>query len=156
MYRVLTAAAAAAAFALTAVPPASAAPSVALPGVSAPVGSKLLGDEIVAPDGSRLSVGPKLYDDCTSGWVCLYADANWGGRMLRFSDYYKGNLKDWGFNDQMSSWRNNGGSVAKWFMHDHGTWGNPCYTIAAYAASSFVGAAENDTASAIEVSNWAC
>src|SRR5947209_7475635 len=44
---------------------------------------------------------------CPSGYLCLFQDANFGGRMLQFHDGgYWQNLTNYGFNDQMSSWVN--------------------------------------------------
>ncbi len=47
---------------------------------------------------------------CASGWLCLYEDANGGGRRLQFSDEYWHYLSEWGFDRKTSSWRNNQGA----------------------------------------------
>jgi hypothetical protein len=47
---------------------------------------------------------------CSSGWLCLYADPNGGGRKLQFKDELWQYLSNWGFDRQTSSWRNNQGS----------------------------------------------
>jgi hypothetical protein len=47
---------------------------------------------------------------CSSGWLCLYADINGGGRRLQFRDEYWQYLSAWAFDRQTSSWRNNQGS----------------------------------------------
>jgi hypothetical protein len=46
---------------------------------------------------------------CASGWLCLYADTNGGGRRLQFRDEYWNYLSAYSFDRQTSSWRNNQG-----------------------------------------------
>jgi Peptidase inhibitor family I36 len=58
------------------------------------------------PLASSLVAAPS----CTSGWLCLYADVNGGGRRLQFRDEYWNYLSAYGFDRQTSSWRNNQGS----------------------------------------------
>jgi hypothetical protein len=47
---------------------------------------------------------------CASGWLCLYADTNGGGRRLQFRDEYWNYLSAYSFDRQTSSWRNNQGA----------------------------------------------
>lgn len=56
------------------------------------------------------SVGVLAVPSCSSGWLCLYADPNGGGRRLQFRDEYWQYLSTWDFDRQTSSWRNNQGS----------------------------------------------
>jgi Peptidase inhibitor family I36 len=44
--------------------------------------------------------------DCPSGWLCLYQDANFRGRMLKFRDNHWQQLSSFGSNDKTSSWVN--------------------------------------------------
>jgi len=57
-----------------------------------------------------LVVGVAAAPSCASGWLCLYADINGGGRRLQFRDEYWNYLSDYAFDRQTSSWRNNQGS----------------------------------------------
>jgi hypothetical protein len=114
----------------------------------------VVGNEVVGPDGARLSLSPMSFSDCPSGWVCLFADPNFGGRMPRFGNGYTGNMSDWGFNDQMSSWRNNTGVTAHWYDNDFGTWFNPCHTMVPNSVSSAV--SPDNAASGLQVGNSNC
>lgn len=44
---------------------------------------------------------------CPRNWYCLFQDAGWHGRMLRFSDPGRQSLGNYGFRDAASSWVNN-------------------------------------------------
>lgn len=37
-------------------------------------------------NGLFLSIEPLSYSDCPSGWVCLFQDRDWSGRMLRYQE----------------------------------------------------------------------
>jgi Peptidase inhibitor family I36 len=50
--------------------------------------------------------------DCPSGWLCLYQDADFRGRMLKFRDDQWQQLSGYGFNDATSSWKNRLGRTA--------------------------------------------
>jgi hypothetical protein len=50
--------------------------------------------------------------DCPAGWLCLYQDANFQGRMLKFRDNQWQQLSGYGFNDKTSSWKNRLGRAA--------------------------------------------
>jgi len=60
--------------------------------------------------GTAAAVAPSAVPACASGWLCLYADTNGGGRRLIFHDEYWQYLSNYGFDRQTSSWRNNQGS----------------------------------------------
>jgi peptidase inhibitor family I36 len=60
--------------------------------------------------GDPLVTGLAAAPSCASGWLCLYADVNGGGRRLQFRDEYWNYLSDYSFDRQTSSWRNNQGS----------------------------------------------
>jgi hypothetical protein len=57
------------------------------------------------------------FGDCPGGWVCLWHDGGYSGRMLKWSDpgTRVPHLSDYGFNDQMSSWANRGSHLARWW-----------------------------------------
>jgi Peptidase inhibitor family I36 len=118
---------------------------------------------MVFPDASgKVPTSPSLRTDsavaassypygCPSGvtqkWYCLYADANFGGRMLQFKDCnsggYHNNLADYGFANQTSSWVN-----AKTDTQVNAYDYNFAYLWheGPASASSYVGAANNDKA----------
>jgi hypothetical protein len=83
---------------------------------------------------------------CPSGWFCFYHDANFGGRMLQFSDCGIQNLTDFGFNDQASSWVDNTGSSVDVFLNINGG-GGVLWHESPHSSSSFVGSGANDRAS---------
>lgn len=56
-------------------------------------------DQAVVPDANPAS--------CANGLVCLYQNANFGGaEILLGAGESESDLRDFGFNDQMSSWCN--------------------------------------------------
>jgi hypothetical protein len=64
-------------------------------------------------DGSKV-VTAASFGDCPDGWVCLWTDSNYSGRMLQFQDRGSWqNLTAWSFNDEASSWRNRTNDDAK-------------------------------------------
>jgi hypothetical protein len=85
-------------------------------------------------------------------WYCFYADINWGGRRLQWSDPYPlsqwVHFSDYGFVNQTSSWVNGGGMniVA---LQQNGC-GLGCelslWLEAPHSKSSYVGNQYNDTA----------
>jgi FtsP/CotA-like multicopper oxidase with cupredoxin domain len=87
--------------------------------------------------------------NCPRSWSCLYADANFGGRRLQFSDCQSEYLPDWGFRDQTSSWHNNqtGGAVSIVYNYVGSTpqeiWRAPV------GSSTYVGDGNNDKADAM-------
>ncbi|HET9163424.1 MAG TPA: peptidase inhibitor family I36 protein [Solirubrobacterales bacterium] len=57
-------------------------------------------------DGAKV-VEPASFNDCPDGWVCLWENKEYSGRMLEFQDRgFWQNLTDYGFNDQTTAWRN--------------------------------------------------
>lgn len=88
------------------------------------------------------------FSDCPDGWYCLFRDAGWQGRMLQFRDVGSWqNLTAYGFNDQMSSWRNRRNADSKWAEHVNG--GGFVRCSDSNSAASYVGDADNDKASSI-------
>jgi hypothetical protein len=85
---------------------------------------------------------------CPAGWFCFYADLNWGGRKLQFSDCSSGGttqfLTDYGFGNQTSSWVVNRG-LNFVNVNDNET-GNNLWNEAGNSSSAWVGAAANDRA----------
>ncbi|WP_328610426.1 peptidase inhibitor family I36 protein [Amycolatopsis sp. NBC_00345] len=76
------------------------------------------GQWVHMPDGTDVSVTPMSFSQCPSGWVCLWQDGNYGGRMLKWSSPGTSiaHLSDYGFNDEMSSWANRGTRLARWWV----------------------------------------
>lgn len=92
--------------------------------------------------------GEKGYYDCPYGWLCLFQDKDWEGRMLQFQDTGSWqNLTDYGFNDAMSSWRNRRSADSKWAWHINGNGTRRC--MDSHSATSYVGSGDNDEASSI-------
>ncbi|WP_399885506.1 peptidase inhibitor family I36 protein [Streptomyces sp. BBFR51] len=52
------------------------------------------------------TIGKSVRDErasCTEDWVCIWEDAGYGGRMLRFNDEYWHNLSSYDFSNKASS-----------------------------------------------------
>jgi hypothetical protein len=102
-----------------------------------------------------LEIGPTAFEDCPSGWVCLWEHVDYGGRMLRFSqcdvngdgqcDWQ--NLGPYDFNDKMTSWRNRKSVDAQWAHAAGGGGLRRC--MDSFSSLSWVGALDNDKASSI-------
>lgn len=101
---------------------------------------------------------------CLSGYACLFENRDFNhndssGRVLQFrqcnisgdSNCDWQDLADYGFNDQMSSWRNKRSADARWDWHSNGSGTHRC--MDSLSRSSYVGAGDNDEASAIKVFN---
>jgi Peptidase inhibitor family I36 len=117
-----------------------------------PPGAVAVDEDTVAFDGGAvlLELGPTSFASCPSGWLCLFQHANWNGRMLQFRDTgFWQNLTNYGFNDQMSSWRNRRGFDARWAEHVGGNGFRRC--MATGAAAAYVGDSDNDEASSIKI-----
>jgi hypothetical protein len=90
---------------------------------------------------------------CASGYVCLWAAINGGGRRLIFRDDYWQDLRSYGFHNEISSWRNHQsqGDYA-WLKDIHGGGPGPDeYLVTSggqYVAN--VGAYWNDRADYVE------
>jgi hypothetical protein len=113
-------------------------------------------DTVSFADGTIvLELGPAAFDDCPSGWVCLWEHADFGGRMLQFSqcDVNGDGTCDWqnltayNFNDQMSSWRNRKSVDAHWAYATNGGGTRRC--MESQSSSNWVGAVDNDEASSL-------
>ncbi len=108
---------------------------------------------MVLPDGSSVSLVPMALADCPSGWVCLFDTANWGGRMLKWSDPGTSvDLSSFSFNDELSSWSNKGSHYANWYT-DAGFVGSHCMTP--HTNNAYVGSGSNDDASSFKIFNTA-
>lgn len=125
-----------------------------------PEGATVVDGDTLSFDGGStlLQVGPTAFSDCPDTWVCLWQDQNYAGRMLQFHDVTTNwqNLTDYGFNDQMSSWRNRKNKDAKWAWDVGGGGVQRCMN--ANSSSSYVGSGDNDEASSIRIfgSNTIC
>lgn len=101
-------------------------------------------------DGSEVSVAPASFADCPSGWVCLWSDASFTGRLLRWSNPgTRVNLSDIGLNDQMTSWANRGPYDARWFYNPNSSGTTRCMNPGTSNAN--VGTTDNDKASSLAV-----
>jgi hypothetical protein len=121
-------------------------------GVPVMPGGRIVDSQIVYENGTVV-VTPEPhagFDSCPSGFVCLFANANWGGNMVQFSSCCAWrNLSDFGFNNIASSWRNRKTVDAQ--IADGAGGGTPrlCLNNGSYA-SSMPGGWDN-TASSIRV-----
>jgi len=110
-----------------------------------------------AASGQPGAVTPSDIEGCPTvvfgnDWYCFYADINWGGRRLQWSDPYSlqqwVHFSDYGFINQTSSWVNGGG------LHIVALQQNGCglgcqlglWLEEPHSTSSYVGATYNDTA----------
>lgn len=113
------------------------------------------GGYIVWDDGDVIaSIEPAAYDDCSSGYVCFFQDKSYSGRMLQFHDTgLRGDMRDYSFNDQMSSWRSRRALDARWYYDYNGSGTSRC--IESGAANSDVGAGllntDNDEMSSFRI-----
>jgi hypothetical protein len=92
-----------------AVPAAHARASETFHGIRVMPGGVVVDDRIVYAGGDIVvvpSVG-RSFDSCPAGYVCLFADVNWGGSLVAFNTCCAwNNLSGYGFNETASSWRN--------------------------------------------------
>ena len=92
---------------------------------------------------------------CSAGLVCLYENANYGGREVSFSacDVNGDGVCDWvnlilfTFNDQMSSWKNMKTVDAKWSFNAGGGGTQRCMN--SNSQNPQLSGANNDKASAV-------
>lgn len=121
-------------------------------------GGRQVGNQMVMPNGSQVSVTPQAYSDCPSGWVCLWDQVGYAGRMLKWSSPgTRESMGNYGFNDQMSSWANKTGSLdAKWFYDGIESGISRCMNPG--TSSSNVGTGDNDKMSGLSIytNNNAC
>jgi hypothetical protein len=65
------------------------------------------GKSVTTYSDGNIVVAPAVFSDCPDGWVCIWEDANYSGRMLQFQDRgFWQDLTAYNFNDKTSSWRN--------------------------------------------------
>lgn len=100
------------------------------------------------------SVEPMSYAACDSTYLCFYADKEYTGRMLQFHDSgLRGDMRDYSFNDQMSSFRSRITRDARWYYDYGGTGTTRC--IESGTANSDVGAGafnfDNDEMSSFRI-----
>lgn len=102
-------------------------------------GWTVVDDEIVWGNGDVIAtIGPAAYDSCDSGYLCFFADKSYNGRMLQFRDTgLRSDMRDYSFNDQMSSWRSRRGLDARWYYDAGGSGTSRC--IESLTANSDVG-----------------
>lgn len=116
-----------------------------------PRGAVAIDEDTVSFDNGDVILelsGTKGYSDCPSGWLCLWQDRDYAGRMLQFrSTGSWQNLTDYGFNDEMSSWRNRRSADSKWAWHIDG--GGTIRCMDSFSSTSYVGSGDNDEASSV-------
>ncbi len=115
-------------------------------------GTAVDGDTVSFEEGDvLLQLAPMAFSDCPDDWVCLWQDRDFRGRMLQFREWQDGwqNLTNYGFNDEMSSWRNRKNKDARWAWHTNGDGTRRCMN--ANSSSSYVGNGDNDEASSIRI-----
>jgi len=96
-----------------------------------------------------LHLAPLALSDCPSGWLCLWQDSQFSGRMLQFqSTGTWQNLTNYGFNDLMSSWANKRVYDSLWAYDANG--GSTVRCMDSLSSSSYVGNTDNDKASSIK------
>lgn len=83
-------------------------------------------------------------------WLYLYEHSNFGGRVLKFrdADVWQ-DLTAWGFNDQMSSYKNN--TLCTVYFAEHTGGGGAWLTVGALSSSTYVGATWNDRVSSFYI-----
>lgn len=90
-------------------------------------------------------------DACPQRAVCLWRDAAFKGRMLKFYDvtsYWQNLGAPYYFDNQMSSWRNRKANDARWSEHADG--GGFWRCMGAFTRDSYI-ATDQDKASAIKI-----
>jgi hypothetical protein len=112
-----------------------------------PLRATIVGRELVYPDGVMVSIdagtglplkidprtglsSPASNPDsvpratvipCSAGYTCLYERADYGGRRLQWRDRPQLlNLVNYGFDNEMSSWRNLNNVDARWYYNANG------------------------------------
>jgi len=105
----------------------------------------------VYDDGTIAVDAETSYSDCASGWLCLWRDADYKGKMWQFqSSGSWQNLNSYGASDEVSSWRNRRGLDAQLSWDVNGGGSKIC--LDSGAASSGLGG-WNDEASALRITN---
>jgi len=120
-----------------------------------PAGWTLVGNEIVWGNNDvMLSLEPMAYSDCSDTYLCFWEDKDFTGRRLQFHDVgLRGDMRDYSFDDMMSSWRNRKVRDARWYYDREGTGTSRC--IENGASTSDVGAGfwnnDNDEMSSFRI-----
>jgi hypothetical protein len=79
------------------------------------------GKSVTAYSDGALVVAPAAFNDCPDGWVCIWEDKDYSGRMLQFQDRgFWQDLTAYNFNDKTTSWRNRTNDDAKLAQHTGG------------------------------------
>jgi hypothetical protein len=65
-------------------------------------------DDVVGSSDDVRMVADAAYDDCPHGWVCLWNEKDFAGRMWQFQEVtsHWQRLVNWDANNKASSWRN--------------------------------------------------
>jgi hypothetical protein len=93
---------------------------------------------------------PAGASECPSGWVCVWEDANFNGRMAMFHDCCAwNNLADNDLNNAVSSWRNRKAVDAKMATLADGEGDRLCLRSSSQDGS--LGPTWNDTGSSLKV-----
>ena len=88
------------------------------------------GGVVVVPSAGR------SFDSCQAGFVCLFANINWGGTMVAFSSCCAwNNLSAYGLDNATSSWRNRLSVDAQLAMGAGGGGTKLCLGNSTYASS---------------------
>lgn len=100
-------------------------------------------------DGSKV-LDPASFNECPDGWVCLWKDINYEGRMLQFQTRgeWQSLVNPWNFNDETSSWRNRTNDDAKLSWNAGG--GEPHLCMQPNSSASAMGG-WNDQATEIKI-----
>jgi hypothetical protein len=122
--------------------------------VSIDAGTGLSSNEVIGLSSRRInldSVPRTRVIECSPGYTCLYEAANYGGRRLQWSDRPQDidSLNAYGFNDQMTSWRNRNSVDARWYHNDNQRGTSRCMN--ANTSVTNVGTADNDKASSLRI-----
>jgi hypothetical protein len=113
------------------------------------------GKEIVWENGAVMaSIEPMAYEDCSSGYLCFWEDKSYTGRRLQFQDTgLRDDMRDYSFNDQMSSWRSRRSLDGRWYYDYDGSGTSRC--IESGASNSDVGSGvfnvDNDEMSSFRI-----
>jgi hypothetical protein len=94
--------------------------------------------------------------DCGAGWICLFEDANYGGRVLRWSSPGTriDHLRDYDFNDKLSSWVNNTDLDAMWYGDS--SMGGQSHCIPSRSMSAHVNPGDSASSLSVFTDDRAC
>jgi hypothetical protein len=113
--------------------------------------SRDAGTGLTSPNADPNSASRSKVIPCSRGYVCLYENDNFGGRRLQWSKRGTriSNLGEYGFNDRMTSWINNGQRSAAWYNDINFKGGT--HRMNASTRNSNVGRENNDKASSLAI-----